>query len=845
VTSGATGLLIRRLRCEHLHDPLGISRPDPRLSWELASDRPGAGPVAHRVLVASTAERLAADRPDLWDSGWHDGTAAHAIYGGRALSSGEEAHWRVLVTDEAGDVSASPHATWEAGLIGTAAWEARWISRPIGWPAGPDAPTTVLRRPFALTAPPRRARLHVTALGLYAASINGRRVGTARLTPGWTDYRSRVAVQTYDVVAELVAGLNVIEVELANGWYAGWVGLVGKEVYGTQPELLAQLVIELDDGSTQIVATDGHWSAAPSGRRTDLLVGEALDARAQPDRWEPVRLSEGTPATLVDTTAPAVHVLAELDTVAVTEPDPGVWIFDLGQNIAGWARLRVRGPRGTEVRLRFGEVLDGDGRLYTANLRTARATDRYTLAGDGDEVFEPAFTTHGFRYVEVTGCPGPPDASAITGIVAGNDLDATGTFRCSDPLVNRLHDNIVWGQRGNFLAVPTDCPQRDERLGWTGDAQVFVATACFTTDVSAFLDTWMHDMIAGQTDEGAFPVVAPRLEAANPDESDGAPGWGDAGVIVPWTLFVRYADARMLERCFPAMARWVDYVHAANPDLLWRNRRHGDMGDWLSVDADSPKEVIATSFFAWSASLVAAAARALGRTDDEARYADLAAEIRRAYQRAYVRDDGAIEGDTQTVHALALRFGLVPDELRPGVAARLVADVERRGWHLSTGFLGVAHLLPALTESGHVDVAYRLLHQETCPSWLYPVLHGATTIWERWDGWTEERGFHDPGMNSFNHYAFGAVGEWLYETVAGVRPDPERPGYEHVVIDPRPGGTLTWVEATYRSPRGEIAVRWDEHGLDVTIPPGVTATVLGREVGSGRHVVDWTGKYTP
>jgi alpha-L-rhamnosidase len=401
--------------------------------------------------------------------------------------------------------------------------------------------------------------------------------------------------------------------------------------------------------------------------------------------------------------------------------------------------------------------------------------------------------------------------------------------------VNRLHENIVWSQRGNFLAVPTDCPQRDERLGWTGDAQVFVATACFNTDVCAFLDSWMQDMVAGQTSDGAFPVVAPRLEAPNPVESDGAPGWGDAGVIVPWTLYVRYGDRRMLERCYPAMAAWIDYVRRGNPDLLWRHRRHGDMGDWLSVDAASPKEVIATSFFAWSATLVARAARVVGQPADAHRFATLAADIRSAYQRSYVYDEGRIDGDTQTVYALALRFELVPAELRAVVAARLVADIERRGWHLSTGFLGVAHLLPALTESGHLDMAYRLLHQDTCPSWLYPVRHGATTIWERWDGWTDDRGLNDPSMNSFNHYAFGSVGEWLYETVAGIRPDADRPGYEHVVIDPRPGGNLTWTEATYRSERGTIAVRWDVTGLDVTIPPGVTATVRGVDVGSGRH----------
>ena len=438
--------------------------------------------------------------------------------------------------------------------------------------------------------------------------------------------------------------------------------------------------------------------------------------------------------------------------------------------MVGWVRLKVEGEAGTEVTLRHAEALNPDGTVYTTNLRSARQADTYILKGEGEEVYEPRFTFHGFRYVEVTGYPGEPPLGAITGRVVHSATPPAGSFECSSPMVNKLQENIVWGQRGNFLSVPTDCPQRDERLGWTGDAQVFVRTAAFNMDVAAFFEKWMVDVQDAQSPEGAFPDVAPLLRGSGLiDLRWGAPAWGDAGVIVPWTIYRTYDDTRIVERHYSAMARWMEYLYEANPDLIRKNRMGNNYGDWLSPKGDlTPKDLLATAYWAYDAKLMAEMAGATGRSDDAREYRDLNENIRAAFEETYVSPDGRIKGDTQTGYLLALHMDLLPEELRSAAAEHLVRTIEREDWHLTTGFAGVGYLCPVLTEAGYTDVAYRLLENETYPSWGYTVKNGATTIWERWDGWTEENGFQSPNMNSFNHYSLGSVGEWLYRYVAGI-----------------------------------------------------------------------------
>ncbi|MGB2975133.1 MAG: family 78 glycoside hydrolase catalytic domain, partial [Phycisphaerae bacterium] len=495
-------------------------------------------------------------------------------------------------------------------------------------------------------------------------------------------------------------------------------------------------------------------------------------------------------------------------------------VFDFGQEFPGWVRLKVRGRAGEKVVLRFAEMLEPDGTVHTANLRSAKCTDAYVLRGGGEEVWEPRFTYRAFRYVEVTGWPGEPGPDALVGVVAHSAVPRAGAFECSNPLLNRLQENVVWTQRANFLEVPTDCPQRDERLGWTGDAQIFIRTATYNADAAAFFAKWLVDLGDAQRADGAFPDVAPL----GLWHGAGTAAWGDAGTICPWTCYEVYGDVRFLERHYGGMVRWVEYLKANSRGLL---RPAEGYGDWLSIQADTPKDVLATAYFALSTRLTAKAAAVLGRENDREKYEALFEDIQAAFNKAYVAGDGRIKGDTQTGYVLALQFDLLPDDLRRRAARHLVEDIKKRDTHLSTGIVGLKDLMTVLAKIGEDDVAYQLLLNDTFPSWGYEIKHGATTIWERWNGWTEEKGLHDPGMNSFCHYAFGAVGEWLFSTVAGI--EAAAPGFKRIVVRPRPGGGLEWTRAQYESVHGLVASAWKVEGkglaISVTIPANTTAEV--------------------
>ena len=676
--------------------------------------------------------------------------------------------------------------------------------------------------------------------------------------PGWTDYNKRIQYQTYDVTRLLQNGPNALGVVLGDGWYSGHVGLTGGNNYGSQPRALVQMQITYADGTRETVLSDGSWKAATGPILSDdLLMGETYDARKELAGWNMPGYNDGawqaaqalsmddkalnerkqaaspsaqnaafSPPLLVSQPDQSVQVVDELKPRSVMQKPDGAYVFDLGQNMVGWARLRVHAEAGTTIRARFAEMLNPDGTIYTTNLRGAKATDYYTCRGDKEEVWEPSFTFHGFRYVELTGLKSKPDLNAVTGVVITSAAPETGTFTCSSPLVNQLQHNILWGQHGNYLEVPTDCPQRDERLGWMGDAQIFVRTACFNNDIAAFMTKWTQDVVDAQSPEGGFSDVTPRMG----DPADGAPAWGDAGVIVPWTIYECYGDTRLIAERYPAMQKWIEYIHKANPGLIWRNRANNNFGDWLNTGSDTPREVLSTAYFAYSTRLLSRMAQAIGKEDDAKQYEDLFQQIKAAFNAALVGPDGRIKGDTQTAYVLALRFDLLPEDKRKLAANYLVQDIlDKRKGHLSTGFLGVGYLTPTLTATGHLDVAYRLLNNDTYPSWGYSIRHGATTIWERWDGWTEEKGFQDPGMNSFNHYSLGSVGEWMYASVAGIDLDPAHPGYKHILLHPHPGGGLTYARAAYDSIHGRIVSDWKlENGAfkyRIEVPANTTATV--------------------
>lgn len=855
-------LIPHNLTCEYFTAPIGLDERRPRLSWQASATRRGARQTAYQVLVGQDRAMLAAadaGRPVsglLWDTGKVlSDTTVHVPYAGVALQPGQRCFWRVRLWDENDAVSEwSEVAYWEMGLLDSSSWQADWIAPDWEEDAGQPQPAPLLRRHFSVAGDVVAARIYATSLGLYEVRLNGRRVGDAVLTPGWTSYHHRLQYQTYDVTALLREGDNVLGAILGDGWYRGYLGFEGqRNLYGDRLGLLLQLHVTYVDGRVETVMSDSQWRAARGPiLMSDIYMGESYDARQERPGWDEagyddsewggVRLLDQTKSIVVAQVGPLVRRQEEIRPVQLLRPAGGETILDFGQNMVGWVRMRVRGPAGTTITLRHAEVLDQDGNLYTENLRRAAQTTRYTLRGmtAADEVFEPHFTFQGFRYVAVDGFPGEPTLDNFTGIVLHSDMRQIGDFQCSHTLVNQLQHNIVWGQKGNFVDVPTDCPQRDERLGWTGDAQVFTRTACFNMHVAAFFTRWLRDLSTDQLADGSVPFVVPDALSRSRSNGSSAPAgsaaWGDAAVICPWTIYLCYGDKRLLEEQYESMAGWVSYMQSqADEDYIWRRGFH--FGDWLDYrgsDAHKPApvtntELIATAFFAYSTSLLASAAHVLGKTSDAERYADLAEKVKGAFNDEFVTPAGRVGPNTQTAYVLALYFDLLPEQMRQLAAARLVDEIRRADYHLTTGFVGTPYLCHVLSRTGYLDVAYQLLNQESYPSWLYPVKKGATTIWERWDGIKPDGSFQNARMNSFNHYAYGAIGEWLYRVVAGIEIDPAEPGYKHVLFQPRPGGGLTWARATLESPYGLVASAWrvSESGfhLNVTVPANARGTV--------------------
>ena len=722
-------------------------------------------------------------------------------------------------------------------------------------PGGGDGgalPATMVRKSFAVDRPLKRAMAYVSALGLYELRLNGRRVGDQLLAPEWTSYRKRIQYQVYDVTALLRPGENAVAALLAEGWFAGRLMAVGRFAYGTHPRFLLQLEVEYADGQSQTIVSDGSWRCTTDGpiRAAGIYDGEVYDARQEmpgwdapgfdASSWRPARSIEPDSRRLVWQRNEPILVVKELAPVRVTEPKPGVQVFDLGQNMVGWCRVKAIGAAGKTITIRHAEMLNDDGTIYTANLRGAPQIDRYTPRADGAFVFEPRFTYHGFRFVELTGLAQPPASNAVLGRVFHSTSPVVGRFECSDPSLNQLMQNILWTQRANLMSSPNDCPQRDERFGWMGDIQSFAQTAIFNMDMAAFLTKFAQDIRDDQADDGRYPDFAPHPGDPNRGFS-GVPAWGDAGTIVPWRAYQNYADKRLLEEHIESARRWVDYIHKTNPDLIWAKGRNNDYNDWLNGDwvkqsgwpnqgGSVPKEVFATAFFAHSAELVAKMAEVIGRREDARHYGELFEQIKTTFNQRFVKPDGRIEGDTQGGSALALSFNLLPEDLRPKAANHLVENIGRYQNHLSTGIQTTHRAMLELTRNNHTDVGWLLLTNRTFPSWLYMIDNGATTIWERWDGYVKGRGFQDAGMNSFNHWAFGAVGEWLWREVAGLNPDDTQPGWKHFVIAPRPGGGVTWARGAYQSIRGDIISEWKINAgrctLTAVVPPNTTATVF-------------------
>lgn len=761
-----------------------------------------------------------------------------------------------VVVERMGTVTVATDGSWEIAAAGTPPEPGkvpepldRWspatvvafqADPPWGREQWTHRPSPYLRTTFRVDQPVVRARLYSSALGVYQARVNGIPVSTDRLAPGWTDYNQRIAHQTYDVTALVAVGDNALAGILGDGWYAGNIAWLGPYQYGRQRAFLAELRVLLSDGSELCVTSGDSWKCGEGSiRYSDLQNGEVVDARVEPTGFDSPGFNDSTwaPAVVVPPpvgrlepqVAPPVRVHEQIPPVSVFAAGPDRSIIDFGQNLAGHVQLRADGPAGKKVIIRHAEAVDTGGELYTINLRGARQTDEFVLAGTGEMTFEPLFSVHGFRYVEVTGLPAPIRSQDVKACATYADMEQIGRWSCSDPLLNQLQNNIVWGQRSNFLSVPTDCPQRDERLGWTGDAQVFASTAAFNYDVTAFMRKWLRDLLDDQRPGGGVPHVAPHIH--NPDHSVlsdeqlSSAGWGDAIVMVPYEVWMASGDLTTVRETFHGALAWTEWLERWSDGGI---RPASGFGDWLSLGPQTPKDLVSTAFAAHASHLLAELAAALGRTDDADVLRARHHRTREGFRRGFVRGAAEVLSGTQAAYVLALAFDLLDDDEIGAAVEHLVADIESRGWHLSTGFLATPYLLPTLATHGRIDVAYRLLTQQTYPSWLYPVLHGATTMWERWDTWSEHGGFQDPHMNSFNHYAYGAVGAFLYRWVSGL--SPLSPGYRTFRVRPIPGGNLTNAQADLLTAYGPIKVAWrlnnpSRFEVEVSAPPGTEAEV--------------------
>ena len=843
--NAAKSIEISDLTCEYFTNPMGIGATAPRLSWILTSGVDDQVQTAYQVLVASSPKLLTEKKADFWNSGKVESDQSILVdYAGDALESRDICWWKVRVWDKNGKASSwSAPASFEIGLLGAGDWKADWIKSSIGF-TEIFHPSPMFRKEFSLDKQVASARLYISSLGLYQVEINGEKVGDLVLTPGWTSFHSRVQYQTYDVSAMLSTGANAIGVTLGDGWYRAFrPNDRDREAFGKESlDVIAQLEVTYTDGTTVMVMTDDSWKSAMGPIRKSVIYdGETYDARLEKPGWSKAGYDDGDwygtekvrndKGRIVYPASPPMRRLEELTPIEIMITPEGDTVVDMGQNMVGWIRLKVDCPKGTTITLRHAEVLDKEGNFYITNLRRADQTNTYICKGGGTEIFEPHFTFQGFRFVDISGYPGEVSKDMLTGVVVNSDLEKTGTFSCNDSLINQLQHNIVWGQKGNFVDVPTDCPQRDERLGWTGDCQVFAPTACYNMDCSGFYTKWLRDLAVDQHEDGAVPHVIPNVLGRG-----GAHGWQDAAVIVPWTVYQWYGDLRILEEQYESMKTLVEFMRDQAGDAYIWVPTERQFGDWLAFatilsdypGATTDKDLLATSYFYHSANLLRKTAKILGKKEDAKDYGELLKKIKSAYAKEYITPNGRMASNTQTAYVVALAFGLIPDELE-SVAAKRLADDVNAFEHLTTGFLGTPDLCHILTKYGYLEEAYKLLYRTEYPSWLYPVTQGATTIWERWDGQKPDGTFQNPGMNSFNHYAYGAVGDWLYRKVAGIDIDPATPGFKSIIIKPHPGNEMNNVSAAHNSPYGKVSSDWKildgKFMLTVNIPVNSTATV--------------------
>ncbi|MGV8092604.1 MAG: family 78 glycoside hydrolase catalytic domain [Mangrovibacterium sp.] len=853
VTISVAQVEVKNLLVENRVNPIGISEMYPRLSWQLHSSKRNVVQTAFDIRVSESLESLREGKELIFSTGKiPSDQSVHVQFTGSTLQPGRKYYWQVRAWDNNDKASKwSEPAWWVMGVMGPENWTAKWIK--AGFRETEARPSPIFRKEFVNEKKVRLAVAFISARGMYEAEINGKKVGDIYLAPGWTSYNKRIQYQTYDVTGLLQDGKNAIGVTLGNGWYRSQIGPGGKaDMYGKDLAFLFQMQIIYTDGTTQQVISDGSWRSSTGPiQYAEIYHGEIYDARLEKKGWSEVGFNDADWGEIILQDYPVINLVATenepvrkkevFKPVKIITTPKGEKVIDFGQNLVGWVQMKVTGKAGDKVTIYHSEVLDKDGNFYTESLRAAKQMNAFILKGGGVETFEPHFTWQGFRFIKVEGYPGELKAENFTATALYSDMVKTGTFSCSDAMVSKLQENIQWGQRGNFVDIPTDCPQRNERLGWTGDAQVFARTASFNFRVYSFFSKWMKDLAADQYDDGSVPYVVPNVR----NNGQCSPGWGDAATVIPWTMYQVYGDKRILETQYESMKAWVNYIDSISQNDLWFPKN--SFGDWLFYrpaddndgrSAVTDKNLIAQCFFAYSTQLLIQTARILEFEQDVSTYEELLKRIKAAFVKEYVTPSGRLVSGTQTAYVLALQFDMLPENLRAQAAKRLVDNIRAYDNHLTTGFLGTPYICHVLTRFGYTDVAYDLLLQKSYPSWLYPVTMGATTIWERWDGIKPDGTFQTPEMNSFNHYAYGAIGDWMYRKIAGIDTDEKNPGYKVIRIKPYVTDKLNFAKGELETYYGKITSSWENTAgkltLNVDIPVNTTAVIYIPGTDAGR-----------
>ncbi|RLD09759.1 MAG: alpha-L-rhamnosidase [Chlamydiae bacterium] len=834
-------LYAQSLKCEYTVDPLAIDCKRPRLSWNVAANNPasrGKSQSAYRILVASAKEFLTKNKGDIWDSGKiisSDSTAI--VYSGKKLQSFKKYYWKVKLWDENNKQGGwSYPASWSVGMLKKSDWTAEWICSldlPEKTSRYSTLPIPYFRKEFSIGKQVEKATLYIAALGICEPHMNGEKIGTDYLSPGWPDYDKHTFYDAYDVTKNIKKGDNALGCILTDGWYAGFFCWYNqKAYYGNVPKLKAQLLIFFKDGTKKIIGTDRSWKVAHGPLiEADLLKGEVYDARREIPDWaaqktlhinwdEPVRCKQPE----IDIEArpiPPVRIIHKYKPVEITEPKPGVYICNFNQNIAGFVSIKIKEKTGTKITLRHSEMIN-NGLLYTENLRYADATDIYYCKGGGTETYQPHFTFHGFQYLEITGVSEKPKAENVTACLLSTDIPRVGQFSCSNKMINKLFSNIYHTQLMNFIDIPTDCPQRDERLGWTGDAQAYIRTSAMITDVQKFFEKWLVDLEINQFKSGNYAATAPSIMGMG-----SGPAWAEAGIICPWILYEVYGDTEVLKKQYNSMTCFINYLIKLSGKKFLPPKKYHCYGDWLNHNADTPKDIIYMAYFAYSADLMSRIANVLGKKSDVKKYKNLFDKIKLAFNKKFVNQYYRIYGDTQTCYILALAYNLLNKEGEKVAAKYLVEKIKERNYHISTGFVGTKDIMIVLEKIDRNDIAYKLLLNETYPSWGFSIKNGATTIWERWNGWTPEQGFGNAKMNSYAHYAYGTVYLWIAENIGGIRQ--ESTAFKKLIIKPCPGGNIKNAKCEYNSINGKIISNWSISKkifkLNVEIPVNTTAKV--------------------